>query len=592
MIILRGKPAVAGIGIGKARFLRRTSRIISANIIRGEEREQVKRLEEAVRRTRSELTDIRNEIREKIGDDHALILESQLLLLEDRKLIEEMISRIVENLETAEKAIESLIKKYHGIFQNVEDYHIKEKVHDIEDVLRRIQKNLGKEEKEDTWEGGVLVSKNILPSEAAFIISKKRPEAIITEYGGDTYHAVILARAFGIPTVVGIEDVEKKIKEGEEVIVDGNEGKVILSPTSIQISNYRSIKLTLEEEEKVFIKALEEESTTLDGEGFEMFVNLEFPAVSEKIPIEKIEGVGLFRSEYLLLSSYKIPDEEHQIQVYSSLAERFKEVTIRLFDLGAEKRVEGLPFYEEENPALGERGIRYLFANKELLYTQIRAILRTSAEYPNLRIMVPMVTSVDEIKKLYLVLEDIMETLRMEGHNFREGIPVGIMVEVPSIAISIDKIIKHVDFVSIGTNDLSQYMFAADRTNERVSYICNPLDPSFLRLLKFIIKKSQDAGKRVSVCGEMASNPFHAAVLLGLGLKEFSSTPAMLPRVKRVLISLEYSVLKRKTINAMRFSTAQEVEEYMMREMEKIYPEIYRCIRRLYYEKDRKAMGI
>lgn len=592
MIILRGKPAVAGIGIGKARFLRRSTRIVSANIVRGEEREQVKRLEEAVRRTRTELTDIKNEIKEKIGDDHALILESQLLLLEDKKLIEEMISRIVENLETAEKAIESLIKKYHGIFQNVEDYHIKEKVHDIEDVLRRIQKNLGKEEVEESWEGGVLVSKNILPSEAAFIISKKSPEGIVTEYGGDTYHAVILARAFGIPTVVGIEDVEKKIKEGEEVIVDGNEGKVILSPTSIQISNYRNLKLTLQEEEKVFMKALEEESTTLDGEEFELYVNLEFPTESEKVPAEKIDGVGLFRSEYLLLSSFRIPDEEHQIQVYSALADRFKEVTIRLFDLGAEKRVEGLPFYDEENPALGERGIRYLFSNKELLYTQLRAILRTSATHPNLRIMVPMVTSMDEIKKLYLVLEDVMENLRMEGQKFREEIPVGIMVEVPSIAISIDKIVRHVDFISIGTNDLSQYMFAADRTNERVSYICNPLDPSFLRLLKFIIKKTRDAGKRVSVCGEMASNPLHAAVLLGLGLKEFSSTPAMLPRIKRALISLEYSVMKRKATNALRFSTAQEVEEYMLKELEKIYPDIYRCIRRLYYEKDRKTMGI
>ncbi|MCD6454578.1 MAG: phosphoenolpyruvate--protein phosphotransferase [Candidatus Aminicenantes bacterium] len=592
MIILRGKSAVAGIGIGRARFLRRPARIVQANIVRGEEQSQIKRLEEAIVKTRTELEEIKDEIKEKVGDEQALILESQLLILEDKKLIEEMISRIVDNLETAEKAIEALINKYHGIFKNVEDYHIKEKIHDIEDVLRRIQKNLSAEGEEISWEGDILVAKNILPSEAAYIISRKEPEGIVTEYGGDTYHAVILARAFGIPTVVGIEDVENKIKEGEEVIVDGDEGLVILSPSSLQKNTYMHLKQTFVEEEKVFSRALDEKSSTLDGVDFKMFINLEFPSEAEKVPADKIEGVGLYRTEYLILGSQKVPNEEKQFEIYSSLAEKFKEITIRLFDLGAEKKIKGLHFYHEENPAMGERGIRYLFSHKEILYTQLRAILRASADHPSIRIMIPMVTNLDEIKKLYLVVEDIKSTLRMEGYKFQENIPVGIMVEVPAIAVSIDKIIKYVDFVSIGTNDLSQYVFAADRTNERVSYICNTLDPGFLRMVRFVIKKSAEAGKRVSVCGEMASSPLHAAVLLGLGLREFSTTPAMLPRIKRLLISVEEAVMKKKVTNALRFHTAQEVEEYLLREINKIYPEIHRCIRRVSYEKNRKAMGI
>ncbi len=587
MIELIGKPAVPGIGIGKARFLIKSySSLTRQKIVKGQELEQRKRLESAIKRTEAELIEIKEEIEEKLGKEHALIIESHLMLLQDKSLMEEVVNRIEKELETAENAIESLIEKYHEIFKNVNDYHMRGKVHDIEDVLRRLQKNLNYPGEKEEWEGGVIIARNILPSEAAFIITKRNPEGLITELGGETYHAVILARAFGVPMVVGIEEIEDRIREGENVIVDGNQGKVILSPASYQIVNYRKIKAREERERKLLLKAMEEENKTLDGHPFRLFVNIEFPSEVEKIPKDRVNGIGLFRTEYLLLSSGKVPDEEEQVKFYSYISEGFKDITIRLFDLGAEKEIEGLPFQEEENPALGERGIRYLFSHKELLYTQLRAILIASAIHPGIRIMAPMITNVLEVKKLFLVLEDVKETLRMEGKHFREDIELGIMVEVPSIAIFIDRILRYVDFVSIGTNDLSQYVFATDRTNERVSYLCEPLEPAFLRMLSFIIKESKKRGKRVSICGEMASNPLHAAVLLGLGLEEFSSNPAMLPRVKKALISLEKDVVKRKVINSLRFSTGHEVEEYLLGEMEKIYPEVYRCVRRLYYEKN------
>ncbi len=592
MKVLKGQAVVGGIGIGKARFLRRGKRLSPPKIIKGEEAEQIIRLERAIEKTRKELEELKAHIEETLGKEHALILDAQLLILQDKKLLDELTERIIKNLDSAERAIKNLIEKYHGIFSQVEDYHIREKVHDIEDILRRIEKNLGEEAKEESWEGSVVVAKNIFPSETAHIISRGKPEAFVLEFGGETYHAVILARAYGIPTVVGIENVETEIREGEEVVVNGDEGIVIVSPSRFQISNYVELKKSLQEERARLKELLLEPNETLDGEKFSLFVNIEFPAEAELISPEAVEGIGLFRSEYLLLLSQRVPPEEEQYQIYSQLSEKFKWVIIRLFDLGAEKKIADLPFHEEENPAMGERGIRYLFSHRDLLYPQVRAILRASAQRKNIKLMAPMVTNIKEIKKLLMVVEDAKGQLRMEKKPFHENLPVGVMVEVPSLALMADRVSKIVDFLSIGTNDLSQYIFAADRANERVSLLCNPLDPAFLKLLRFTIKKAQDQGKEIAVCGEMASRPLHALSLLGIGLREFSVSPAMLPVIKRVLSSVEVQVIRKKINSALRLSDGQELEEYLRGELEKIYPEIYRWIRRICHEKNRKTLGI
>ncbi len=592
MRILKGQAVVGGIGIGKARFLRRGRRLAPSKIIKGEEAEQILRLERAIEKTRKELEELKKHIEETLGKEHALILDAQLLILQDKKLLDELAERIIKDLDSAERAIKTLIDKYHEVFSQVKDYHIREKVHDIEDILRRIEKNLGEEPQEETWKGSVVVAKNIFPSETAHIISRGKPEAFVLEFGGETYHAVILARAYGIPTVVGIEDVESEIREGEEVVVNGDEGLVIVSPSKFQISSYVELKKSLQEEKARLEELLHEPSETLDGEKFSLFVNIEFPAEAELISSEAVEGIGLFRSEYLLLLSQRVPSENEQYRIYAELAEKFKTVIIRLFDLGAEKKIADLPFHEEENPALGERGIRYLFSHKDLLYPQVRAILMASAHRRNIKLMAPMVTNIREIKKLLMVVEDVKGQLRMEKKSFDENIPVGIMVEVPSIALFADRVSRIVDFLSIGTNDLTQYIFAADRANERVSPLCNPLDPSFLKLLRFTIKKAQESGKEIAVCGEMASRPIHALALLGIGLREFSVSPAMLPVIKKVLSSVEAQVMRKKINSALRLSDGQELEDYLRQEIEKIYPEIYRWIRRICHEKNRKTLGI
>ncbi len=592
MKILKGQPVVGGIGIGKAKFLRREKTIAPPKIIKGEEAQQILRLERAIEKTRKELEELKQHIEKTLGKEHALILDAQLLILQDKKLLEELTERIIKNLDSAEKAIKALIEKYHGIFSQVEDYHLREKIHDIEDILRRIEKNLGETALEENWAQTVVVARNIFPSETAHIISRGRPEAFVLEFGGETYHAVILARAYGIPTVVGIEDVEKEIKEGETLVVNGDEGVVIVSPTPSQISNYRALRETLREEKEKLKEIFKEPNETLDGTPFSLLVNIEFPTEAEAIPTGAVDGVGLFRTEYLLLLSQRVPSEEEQYEVYSQLAEKFSQVTLRLFDLGAEKKIADLPFHEEENPALGERGIRYLFSHKDLLYPQLRAILRASARKRNIKLMAPMITNLEEIRELLLVVEDAKGQLRMEKKPYDEKIKIGIMVEVPSIAMLVERAAKLVDFLSVGTNDLTQYIFAADRANERVSKLCNPLDPAFLKLMRFMIKKARDYGKEISVCGEMASRPLHAAVLLGLGLREFSVSPAMLPIIKKVLSSVEENVLRKKINTALRLPSGREIESYLLKEMEKIYPEIYRWIRRVCHEKKGKALGV
>ncbi len=592
MKVLKGQAVVGGIGIGKAKFLKREKSISPPKIIKGEEAEQILRLERAIEKTRGELEELKQHIESTLGKEHALILDAQLLILQDRKLLEELTERIIKDLDSAERAIKALIEKYHGIFSQVEDYHLREKVHDIEDILRRIEKNLGETNLDENWAQSVVVAKSIFPSETAYIISRGRPEAFVLEFGGETYHAVILARAYGIPTVVGVENVEGKIREGEDLVVNGDEGVVIVSPTRIQISNYKALKQTLWEEKEKLKEILKEPNETLDGVPFSLLVNIEFPSEAEAIAKEGTDGVGLFRTEYLLLLGQRVPSEEEQLEIYTELSEKFRQITVRLFDLGAEKRIADLPFHEEENPAMGERGIRYLFSHKDLLYPQVRAILRASARRRNIKLMAPMITNLDEIKELLLVVEDAKGQLRMEGKPYDEKIKVGIMVEVPSIAMLVERAAKLVDFLSVGTNDLTQYIFAADRANERVSPLCNPLDPAFLKLLRFMIKKARDYKKEISVCGEMASRPLHAAVLLGLGLRDFSVSPAMLPIIKKVLSSVEENVMRRKINTALRLASGREIEKYLLREMEKIYPEIYRWIRRVCHEKNGKTLGV
>ncbi len=584
MKVLRGLPAVRGIGVGPARVFMYPPPSFSVwrNIKRGEEEEELRKLERGIDLTKKELIEIKEKVEKKLGNEHAMIIDSHLLILSDKVLIKEIIDRIVQNLESAEKAIEKIIHKYRVLFDQMPDPYMKSKIHDIEDVLRRLQRNLGyPPNKEDEWEEGIVIAHYIMPSEAALLLSTKSIKGFAFEIGGETSHAIILARAFAIPSVIGVEGLMDAVVDGEEVIVDGYEGQVIVSPTKTQVSTYVKKIQAIKEDRKFFEAALNLDSVTLDGKAFRLLANLEFPVEVEEIKKMKAEGVGLFRTEYLVLASESLPGEQQQYSSYLNVAKEIEgEVVIRLFDLGAEKKIPFLTFAEEENPAMGTRGIRYLLRNKNLLYTQLRAILRASAEAPNIKILLPMVSTVDEIKKFYLVLEDVKSTLKKEGFPFNEDIEVGVLIEVPSAALAAEKILKYSDFISIGTNDLTQYLLAADRNNKDVSHLCNPLDPTMLKLLKTVISTAKKAKKKVSVCGEMASHPLHALVLLGLELEDFSVSPKLLPLIKKVLTSVEHAVLVRKVNFALRLSSSEEVTDYLLKEMEKIYPEIASYIRR------------
>ncbi len=584
MKVLRGLPAVRGIGIGPARVISYSPPSFSVwrNIKRGEEAEELRKLEKAIERTKKELHEIKEKVEKKLGNEHAMIIDSHLLILSDRVLMKEIIDRIMKNLESAEKAIEKIIQKYRNLFDQMPDPYMKSKIHDIEDVLRRVQRNLNyPPNRQEEWQEGVVVAHYIMPSEAALLLSTKNIKGFVFELGGETSHAIILARAFGVPAVVGVEGLMENILDGQQVIVDGYEGQVIISPTQTQISVFEKKLKVCEEDLRFFETALDSEPATLDGRAFVLQANLEFPVEVEEIKRLGAEGIGLFRTEYLILASESLPGEQQQYAAYVGIAKKIEgEVVIRLFDLGAEKKIPFLNFSEEENPAMGTRGIRYLLRNKPLLYTQLRAILRASAEAPNIKILLPMVSTIEEVKQFYLVLEDVKSTLRREAFPFRDDIEVGVMIEVPSAALIADRILKYSDFISIGTNDLTQYVLGADRNNKDVSHLCNPLEPAMLRLLKSVISAAKKMKKKVSVCGEMASHPLHALVLLGLDLEVFSVAPKLYPMIKKVLTSVEYEVVAKKVSSAMRFSTAEEITSYLLREVDRLYPELSPYVRR------------
>ncbi len=576
---LRGVGVSPGVAQGEVHLTQRVvftrrKEIISTPLVR----QELQRLKKAIQRTKIQLIRIKDEIKESLGEEHSFIFEAHLLILEDDSLIAGIQQIIQKNKVRAEWAISQIHNKYKNIFEAITDEYLKQRQSDVSDVLSRIYKNLApSEEKAKKTKGKkILVGHDLLPSEAATYFSRGDVLAVALDMGGETSHTAILARSLNIPAVVGLSDISMRVKNGDQIIVDGSEGEVIINPPTAVKKEFVGKRKKYDDYQKELRKTAKLSSQTLDGMSFTPLANIELPNEVGQALSLGAEGIGLFRSEFIYLQKPSLPTEKDHFQIYSKLArDAFPApVYIRTIDLGGEKSIPHMNIEKEPNPALGLRAIRLSLKDRDLFRPQLRAILRASM-HSNVRLLIPMVTEIEEIIEIKLLINDIKAELRQENVKFNEKIPLGVMIEVPAAAAIADLVAREVDYLSIGTNDLIQYYLAVDRSNELVSYLYKPLHPSILRLLKYVIETSRKYGKEVTVCGEMAANPLSALVLLGFGLKTFSMNPIFIPRIKKTLRSVSYSNVRKVVLKAMRLKTAQEIEEYIIEKILVLHPQAF-----------------
>ena len=564
-IRLRGLGVSPGIAIGEVLLTEQvvfTTRkeTISAQQVDAE----LERLKLAIERTHLQLVQIRDNVKEIVGEEHAFIFEAHLLIMQDKSLLKSLKEIIKEEKARSEWAISRVNDKYKKIFESIDDEYLMQRKFDVADVLSKIYRNLKPTEirkKEDGTEK-ILVAHELLPSEAALRLSKRNVLAVALDMGGQTSHTAILARSLNIPAVMGLRNISQRVKNGDVLIVDGTDGEVLINPPMAIRKEFASKKQKYKDYRKELKQIAKLSSKTLDKYDFSPLANIELP---EEVPLALsmgAEGIGLFRSEFIYLQSSTPPSEEAHFQIYSKIAKDAypSPVCIRTIDMGGEKNLPHLKIEKEPNPALGLRAIRLSLRDRELFKTQLKAILRASV-LGNVKLLIPMITELEEIKEVKLLFQEVQRELKKKSIPHDENIPLGVMIEVPAAAALTDILVKEVDYISIGTNDLIQYYLAVDRSNELVSYLFKPLHPSVLRLLKFIIDTAQRENKEVTVCGEMAADSLSAIVLLGLGLRKFSMNPIFIPRIKNVLRSVEHKTAEEVVEEALKMKTAQEIEE-------------------------------
>jgi len=574
MIQIKGIAAASGISIGAAYKLGKEEFIIpKLSISDADIPVQIQLFEEALIRTRREIIELQKRISSEMGQEEAQIFDAHLLVLEDRMLIEEVISRLKKDKQNVAFIFQEVLKKYISVFAKIEDEYLRERIADINDVGKRILRNLlGKETKGlgDLKERVIVVAHELSPSDTA-AMHKKNVAGFVTDIGGKTSHTAIMAKSLEIPAVVGVEEATAKINQGDLLIVDGMLGIVLVNPDEETLDSYHTAELKLKGVTEKFLSAKDLPAVTLDGNKIEINANIEFP---EEVPAVKLhggEGIGLYRTEFFYMNRKDLPTEEDHYQAYKYVAEEMEPfpVIIRTLDLGGDKFLSQFQLPHEMHPFLGWRAIRFCLARPDIFKLQLRAILRASV-HGNLKLMYPMISGIEELRQANKILEEAKAELKAKDMPFDEDIQVGAMIEVPSAAMTADILAKEADFFSIGSNDLIQYSLAVDRGNEKVAYLYEPAHPAVLRLLKNIIDSAHQADINVGMCGEMAGEPSLALILLGLGLDEFSMPPQVIPELKYLIRSVSLKDAQNIAEEALTFSTGAEVEEFAQAKLREI----------------------
>jgi len=574
MLIKKGIPASLGIAIGKAHILKEENILIEQrDIPKDKLKAEVKRFKDALDKTRLDLDAIRVKVLNVLGKNHAKLIDAHHLILEDPLITKEVPKLIVSRCVNAEFAFSEILDKAAEDFEKIDDEFFHERKHDIFDVGKKILSNLVNREKvmlKDLKEPVIIVAHNLYPSDTLHIRETNKVLGFCMDLGSKSSHTAIFAQSMGIPAVVGLSDISRQLNSGDTIIVDGEQGMVIIAPTPEIIEKYKVRKTELHKQEHFFHRLKGLPATTRDGHKISLLCNLDSSADAQELVDMKSEGVGLFRTEFLYMNREAVPTEEEQVRAYSAVAKAIPHVplTIRTADIGGDRAtqlgIKGLK--DERNPFMGFRGIRLFIKYPDMLKTQLKAIYKSNTE-GNIKIMIPMLSSLDELATVKKVAQDVRTELAEEGYAVR-GVPeIGVMIEIPAAAIILDSLLGEIDFVSIGTNDLVQYILAVDRINQYVSELYEPFHPAVLRIINLVVQTAHKKGKPVSVCGEMASDPFAIPVLVGLGVDMLSVPIKMYLRSKYAVRSMNFEKFSGISQHLLGLSTSAEIRKIIEEEV-------------------------
>lgn len=578
-LVLQGIGASPGIVTGRAFTISLERVVVPRRRIRPEQvPAELHRFQTAVAEAQRELQKAKEQVAPNLPREALLIMDAHLLLLADEMLVGHAAQLIEEEQINAEWALRKVLDELDALFRKMKDSYLRERGQDIEVVgellLRRL---IGSEETRlsQIEEPVIIVAHDLSPAETAQLAGKQIL-GFATDVGSRTSHTAIVASSLQIPAVVGLERITREVGPGDMLILDGSSGRVVVNPTEAICREYQERKQRLELMTQELRKYVDLPAVTLDGHHVRLAANLEILEEIKYLKDSGAEGVGLFRTEYLYLGRQAPPTEEEHYQHYRQLIEAVAPhgATLRTLDLGGDKFASQLQIPDEMNPALGLRAIRFCLASPEIFKTQLRGILRASA-HGKIRVMFPMVSGFHEIREAKRLLREAAEDLERRGLPFDRHIPVGMMVEVPSASLLADRLAKEVDFFSLGTNDLIQYVLAIDRINEHVSYLYEPLHPAVLKIIRQVVDAGHDAGIEVHICGEMASDPLHLPVLVGLGLDELSMPATSIPRIKKILRGIKKSEAEAFTRELFRFDTAREVLDQVLEAVRTRWAEAY-----------------
>jgi len=565
--VWQGIPASPGVAIGKAYLLDREEiKIKEEKLPPGQIQKEILRFKKALHEAKKEIVKLKENIAKKLGTEQAKIFDAHLLILEDEVVNQQVFNGIKEEKKNAEFIYSRIIQKTIQAISSTKYEYLKERVADISAVSTRvINRLLGLKQHtiEPLRTPGIIVAHSLSPGD---VVQMKKESVLgfATDTGGKTSHVALLAKSLGFPAVVGLKGFFSKVRSGGKLILDGDKGEVILSPDDVTLKSYELKREKLLERSRSLLELTALLAETQDKRRIELSANIELPSDVESAVENGAEGIGLFRTEYLYLASSDLPSEEEQYQIYSSIAQRVypQNVIIRTFDMGGDKFIHDPERPYEPNPFLGWRAIRACLDLPQVFKIQLRAILKASS-LGNLNLMLPMISSLEELLKTKEVLEEVKVELRAKKVPFDEKLKIGIMIEIPSAALEADSLAKHCDFFSIGTNDLIQYTLAVDRTNERIAHLYQSFHPSVLKLIKKTIDEGHKNNIWVGLCGEMAADPKAIVLLVGLGINELSTSPLAIPQVKKVIRSIEFKEAQKFAEEVMRLNDSKKIEKLL-----------------------------
>ena len=578
MITKKGISASPGVAIGPALVLDTEEyRIPRRSIDPSQVPAEIRALDAAIEASRQEVAELRVAAARKLGDQTSAIFAFHEEFIADKRLRSAVIETIEKYRYTVAYAFGQEMKRRQQLFRNVADGYLKERVRDLFDIEKRVLRHILGRAREDIARltaPVVIVAHDITPSQA-ISLDRRHILGFAINVGGQTSHTAIIARMLGIPTVLALNDITSDVAGGETIIIDGTHGLVVGNPDLQTVERYRRSQSEYRAFEERLTELRELPAVTTDGVGVALLANIEL-ATETRFALEAgAEGIGLYRTEFLFLGSDRLPSEEQQFEAFRTAVRQAqgKPITIRTVDLGAEKMAEYMEPQHDHNPVLGLRSVRYCLRHLDMFKTHLRAILR-AAEDGNVRIMFPMITTLMELRQARSTLHDVMEDLEDDGIPFNRDIPLGIMIETPAAALLSSAFAKEVAFMSIGTNDLTQYTLAVDRANERVAHLYTPHNPAVLKLLREVIQAGRRHDVMVNVCGEMAGTPMYCELLLGMGLRNLSMAPKDVPEIKKIIRST--SVKRCETIarRVLRFDADRQVFNFLRDQTRKIVPEL------------------